>query len=363
MIEVKDIVVKTKGFSLNDVSLTVKTGSCHVIIGPTGCGKTTLIEAIIGFRPIQRGRILLNGTDITALPVNKRGFSYVPQDLALFPHMTVEENILYGIKYGNLSEKKARIDAAYEIAALLGITYLFKRKPANLSGGERQRVALARALAPGHKYILLDEPLSALHEGMKKELWFLLKALQNKYELTMILVSHDMNETFFLADDISVMIDGVIQQTDEKKMLYNHPANSQIATYFGIKNIFDGEIINITEQHYKVYCKDINTEIQLPIVTMKSSLCLGTHIVIGIKAEDVIILRPDLPIKNDNLIDGIVTEIHFAGTKSIIMFKPQNSNRLIEIIMPEFALSKLNLKPQAFAIISLKSERIFALKK
>lgn len=361
MIELQDLVIKARGFALKNVSLTINTGSCHIIIGPTGCGKTTLIEAIMGFRAIQRGRILLNGTDITALPIYKRGFSYVPQDLALFSHMTVKENISYGIKYGNLLNKKERIEASHELAALLGISHLFNRRPTTLSGGERQRVALARALAPGNKYLLLDEPLSALHEGMKQELWFLLKELQNKYELTMVLVSHDMNETFFLADDISVMINGVIQQTGEKTRIYSQPANSMVARYFGIGNIFDGEVTGITEQYYKIYSKDINTDIILPIVNIKNSLSIGNHIKFGIRAEDIIILRPDLPIKKDNLIDGIITEIHFAGAKSIIMFKPQNSNRFIEIIMPDFALSKLNLKPQALTIASLRSERIFLL--
>lgn len=121
---------------------------------------------------------MLDGKDITNLPVHKRRFSYVPQDLAIFPHLTVEENIFYGIRHGAVRDKKIKYEAAIEMAKLLGIFHLLKRKAVNLSGGERQRVALTRALAPGHKYLLLDEPLSALHEGMKKELWFLLKELQ-----------------------------------------------------------------------------------------------------------------------------------------------------------------------------------------
>lgn len=363
MIELRGISVQGHGFSLKDVSLTVQTGSCHCLIGPTGCGKTTLLEAILGLRTIKEGRIFLDDRDITALPIHERGFSYVPQDLAIFPHLTVEENILYGITHGKVLNKEQRCKAAINLAESLAISHLLKRKPINLSGGERQRVALARALAPGNRYLLLDEPFSALHEGMKRELWFLLKRLQTEYGLTIFMVSHDMNETFFLADYITVMIDGKIHQTDEKKSIYRHPKNLQVARYFGIKNIFDAVITGVTDSHYRIYCKGIDAELMLPASKLKATTSIGMELTIGIRSEDVIVLRPDLPIKQDNLITGLITHTHFAGTTSIVRFQPQNTTKIIEIIMPEFAVAKLQLTHGSPATISLKSERLFVLEK
>lgn len=358
MIELKSLFVQTKGFSIKDISLTVKHGSWHCLIGPTGCGKTTLIEAVLGLRKIQKGTILLEGRDITNLPVHERGFSYVPQDLSIFPHLTVEENIFYGIRHGKVLNKEERHRAALELAELLGISHLLKRKAVNLSGGERQRVALARALAPGHKYLLLDEPLSSLHEGMKKELWFLLKELHQKYHLTILMVSHDLEETFFMADYVSVMIDGVIQQTDKKDIVYSNPLNLEIARFFGIKNIFEAEIKGKEERYYRLYCSALNTEILLPVNKINKPV---KDVTFGIRSEDIIILRPDLPMKKENLLLGIIRDIYPAGSNSIAIFRPNNSNELIEITMPDFAFTKLALKPSMTATVSLRTERLFVL--
>lgn len=365
MIELKDLSVQTKGFALKDISLTVQTGSCHVLIGPTGSGKTTLLEAILGLRKIQKGKILLDGKDITDMPVHERGFSYVPQDLAIFPHLSVEENIVYGIRYGTVSNKKDRYDEAIKMANLLGIAHLLKRKAVDLSGGERQRVALARALAPGHRYLLLDEPFSSLHEGMKKGLWFLLKELQKKYRLTILMVSHNIQEAFFLADFVSVMINGVIHQTDKKDLVYLYPLNLEVAKFFGIKNIFKAEIIGKENNYYKAYCRELNTEIMLPIYLFANSPDhphIGSSITFGIRSEHIIILRPDLVMRRENLLTGIIKEIYTSGPVSTIIFEPDNSNALIEIVMPEFALSKLSPKPLMAATISLRPERLFVLR-
>lgn len=361
MIEVKDIFIQTRGFSIKDASLNVHAGSCHCLIGPTGCGKTTLLEAILGLRKIQKGKILLDGKDITNLPVHERGFSYVPQDLAIFPHLTVADNISYGIKHGALSDKQKRYESALQIAESLGISHMLKRKTVNLSGGERQRVALARALAPGHRYLLLDEPLSALHEGMKKELWFLLKELQKKYHLTILMVSHDTEETFFLADYVSVMIDGIIHQTDTKEKVYTEPQNIEVARFFGIKNIFDAEIIGVEDKDYVLYCKELNNRILLPVDKMDERRN-DSLLTFGIRAEDVIILRPDLPVRKNNLLTGTVTEIYPMGCNVTVIFKPHNSERTIEIVLPDFAFSKLTLKPSMPVTVSLRSERLFVLK-
>ncbi len=362
MIEIKGMCVRSKDFLLKDVNLTVQSGSCHVVIGPTGCGKTTLLEATLGLRKLQEGEIWVDGKNVTHLPPHKRGFSYVPQDLALFPHLTVWENIIYGIKQSKIKNKTELYKLASELAEALGITHLLKKDIKNLSGGEKQRVALARALASGRKYLLLDEPFSALHEGMKKELWILLKNLQKAYELTILMVSHDLEETFFLSDYVSVMIEGTIRQTDKKEKVYRFPSDLEVAKYFGIKNIFSGKIIAMNDNNYLVYSEELKAKISIPSSSTSFKFNIGDTVSFGIRKEDVMILRPDLPRKNDNLLSGVITAIYPKGASVLVMFVPSGSDRSIEIEVPEYASSKLNLKTQSQAIVSLTSERIFVLK-
>ena len=362
MIEIKGLTVRAGDFSLRDISLTVQTGTCHVVIGPTGCGKTTLLEAILGLRELQRGEVMVNGRNLTALPSHKRGFSYVPQDLALFPHLTVEENITYGIRHGSIQDRIELYKLASRLAESLGITHLIKKDIRNLSGGEKQRVALARALASGCKYLLLDEPFSSLHEGMKRDLWFLLKELQREYELTVLMVSHDIEETFFLADYVSVMIDGRIHQTDKKDRVYRSPSDMEVARYFGIKDIFSGEVTDINDNNYILYSEELKAEISLPLSATSHRYNTGDEVTFGIRQEDVMIMRPELIKKGDNLLSGLITAIYPKGSSVLAIFVPHNSECTIEIDMPEYAATKLNLKISMPVTVSLRSERLFVLR-
>ncbi len=359
MLDVIEIDINVKGFSIKNISLNVKTHTIHCLIGPTGCGKTTLLEAILGLRKIKKGKIFLEGKDITNFPVHKRGFSYVPQDLAIFPHLTVQENIFYGIHYGNVKDKKESYKRAIELAKILGISHLLQRRAVNLSGGERQRVALARALASDQKYILLDEPFSSLHEGMKKELWFLLKELQKKFDFTILMISHDLEEIFFLSDYISVMMEGRILQTDKKEIVYYNPKTLPIAKFLGIKNIFSAKFISVEQEYYKFYCDSLQKEIILQ--KQKIENFSKKNIMLGIRSEDILILRSDPPKKNENLLKGVIKEIFSAGSNVTILFQPYGSQELLEIIIPEFVVIQLSLKPQIEAIAELRSERFFVL--
>lgn len=360
MIQIEDLWIEYKGFSLREINLTVLPNTCHLLIGPTGCGKTTLLEAILGLRKISRGKILLEGRDITHLPVYKRGFSYVPQDLAIFPHLTVEENIIYGIKYGRVQEKEKRLKWAMKLAEVLGISHLLKKKANLLSGGERQRVALARALAPGQRYLLLDEPFSSLHPGLKRELWGLLKDLQKSFSLTILMVSHDLEESFFLADYVTVMIEGKILQSDTKEKIYREPKNIKVVSYFGIKNIFNGIIKKANQREAIIFCEELNKELTLPAEkVLKTSF---PKIKFGIREEEVIILRSDLPFRKENLLEGVVEEIHSFGPKAWVRFKPLHAKGVIEIILPDYALNKLQLESFKRITITLPKERLFVLR-
>lgn len=361
MIEVSAISVSTKGFSLNNITLNVQAGSCHCLVGPTGCGKTTLLEAILGLRKVQKGTILLDGKDITNKSLHDRGFSYVPQDLAIFPHLTVKENIFYGIRYGVVADKQKRYESALEMADSLGLSSILHRKATNLSGGECQRIALARALAPGREYILLDEPLSALHEGMKKELWLLLKELQKRYNLTILMVSHDMEETYFLADHITIMTNGQIQQTGHKDEVYHLPATLEVAEFFGIKNIFNAEIKARNENNCTVYCKELASELLLPVERLAKLNKTVRGFLFGIRAQDIMFLRPDAPKNAQNYIEGKITAIYHKGSSALVLFTPNGSNATMEIDLPSYALAKLRLRESIKATASLPMEHIFVL--
>lgn len=173
-------------------------------------------------------------------------------------------------------------------------------------------------------------------------------------------------ESFFLADYISIMINGVIHQTDRKEEVYRYPRNLEVARYFGIKNIFEAKVTNISDGYYHVYCEELKTELLLPIdVVLKSfksnELAIFRSLIFGIRAEDVMILRPDLPIRNDNLLKGVVHSIYPMGSNLLVLFKPECSERVIDIVMPEYAITKLKLKPFMPVTVSLRSDRLFVL--
>jgi len=197
MIELENITWSTGArVILDDVTLTIPSGTYAVLMGSTGCGKTTLLEVLCGLRQPQKGRVLIDGRDVTALEPRERGIGYVPQDLALFPTLKVFDQIAFALKLRRLpADSRVR-----ELASELAISHLLDRQPEALSGGEKQRVAIARALAANPKLLLLDEPLSALDEAMRGEAAAMLKRIQQQHQLTVLHVTHSQAEAVQLAD-------------------------------------------------------------------------------------------------------------------------------------------------------------------
>lgn len=218
-----------------DISLEVKKGELLTLLGPSGCGKTTTLNLIAGFLIPDRGKIILNGTDITALPPHKRKIGIVFQDYALFPHMNVYKNIAFGLKMAGFDEKhiRKRVEELLKLTRLLGYE---QRNVTTLSGGEQQRVALARALAPHPELILLDEPLSALDAKLRKELRGEVRRIIKEIALTTIYVTHDQEEAMALSDRIAVMKEGKIEQIGTPFEIYNRPETSFVAEFVGMPN-------------------------------------------------------------------------------------------------------------------------------
>ncbi len=230
---------------VDDISIQLEKGEIGCLLGPSGCGKTTLLRAIAGFEPITHGKISLNSNVVSQvnkiLPPEKRQIGMVFQDFALFPHLNVANNIRFGIRHLKRSEQKQRIT---ELLSLIGLEKMRARFPHELSGGQQQRIALARALAPKPHLLLLDEPFSSMDVELRGELAREVRKILKQEQITAILVSHDQNEAFAMADNIGVMRDGKLQQWDSGYNLYHRPANPFVADFIGHGVFIDGVVID-----------------------------------------------------------------------------------------------------------------------
>ncbi|TRW50217.1 ABC transporter ATP-binding protein [Aliidiomarina halalkaliphila] len=228
---------------VDDVTLSLEEGEIGCLLGPSGCGKTTLLRAIAGFEPLQGGRIELNGKLVSSqaqlLPPEKRGVGMVFQDFALFPHLTVFDNIAFGIREQSQDEQKRRVHQLLEHVGLAGYG---PRYPHQLSGGQQQRIALARALAPKPQLLLLDEPFSSLDAELRESLATEVRALLKEEGITALLVTHDQQEAFALADKAGVMYHGRLLQWDTPYGLYHRPAHHLVADFIGVGVLLHGSV-------------------------------------------------------------------------------------------------------------------------
>ena len=238
-----DTVVKRFGktVAVNGLSLDIRENEFFALLGPSGCGKTTLLRMIAGFEVPDEGRIRLAGTDITEQAPEKRPLNLMFQSYALFPHMTVRQNLAYGLEMERLAkpEISARVE---EMLKTTDLQALAGRKPAELSGGQKQRVALARALIKRPKVLLLDEPLGALDKKLREKMQLELKRLQNEVGITFIIVTHDQEEALVMADRVAVLKDGSILQCGTPQEVYERPANRFVAGFIGVMNFIEGEV-------------------------------------------------------------------------------------------------------------------------
>ena len=227
--------------AVNDISLDIYPGEFFALLGPSGCGKTTLMRMLAGFETLDAGRITLAGEDISDAPPHKRPVNMMFQSYALFPHLTVEQNIAFGLKQEGLpkAEIKARVA---EMLALVKLEAFGKRKPDQLSGGQKQRVALARAVARKPRMLLLDEPLGALDKKLREETQFELMDLQVELGVTFLIVTHDQEEAMVMADRIAVMRDGKIVQIGRPEEVYETPSSRYVAEFLGDVNLFETRV-------------------------------------------------------------------------------------------------------------------------
>src|SRR5688572_24324148 len=225
--------------ALDRLSLDIFKGEFFALLGPSGCGKTTLLRLLAGFEVPDEGRILLDGDDIVPVPAHRRPVNMMFQSYALFPHLTVEGNVAFGLEQEALprSEISARV---MQMLALVQLESMAKRKPHQLSGGQRQRVALARSLVKRPRVLLLDEPLAALDKKLRGETQFELKRLQHEVGITFVVVTHDQEEALVMADRMAVLRDGRLLQCDTPHEIYERPADRFVADFIGVMNFVEG---------------------------------------------------------------------------------------------------------------------------
>ena len=240
-VEVTDLGVEFGAVTaLEDVSLSISEGELFTLVGPSGCGKTTLLRAIAGLEPPSRGRVTIGGHAVTDEPPEARNVGIVFQDYSLFPHLTVAENVGYGLRFHELSDGRAAAERVAELLELVDLAGLGDRDPAQLSGGQKQRVALARALAPEPDVLLLDEPLSALDARLRRELRVQVTAIQRDLAVTTVYVTHDQAEALAISDRVAVMRNGRLLQVETPETVYRQPASRAVAEFIGDNNVFEG---------------------------------------------------------------------------------------------------------------------------
>ena len=240
MIRIENLETRLTGFNLNGISLSIEKGEFFILMGPTGAGKTVLLEALAGLIPVKNGKILIRGKNVTQLPPEKRGIGIVYQDYVLFPHMTVTENIKYGLHFHKFSEGEIKKRFS-KLIEQLELIHLVHRIPLNLSGGELQRVALARALMVQPSVLLLDEPLSALDPNFRDDIRHGLKKIHQSSNTTFLMVTHDFTEAMSLGNRSAVMNNGSIEQLGNMEDIFQRPSTPFVADFVGMKNIFDAQ--------------------------------------------------------------------------------------------------------------------------
>jgi len=298
MLELKNISKSLGDFNLKNINLVVDDYEYLVILGPTGTGKTVLLEVIAGMYPPDRGSIYFNGTDITGFEPEERQIGFVYQDYLLFPHLNVRENILFGLKIRK-KPKTFMQTQLEQMVDVLRIEPLLNRYPATLSGGEQQRVAIARALITAPRLLLLDEPLSALDPQSRDSFRQELKRIHRMSGITTIHITHDFTEANALADRIAVVHDGQLEQVGQPEDIFNKPRSYFVAHFVGSENIYEGDI-SIKDGN-KIITVDGN---QLSVVTEYDG-----RVKMAIRPEDIIIAYDRLESSARNCLRGTVTEI------------------------------------------------------
>jgi spermidine/putrescine transport system ATP-binding protein len=296
--------------AVRNVSLEIREGEFFSLLGPSGCGKTTTLRMIGGFEQPDEGRILLRGEDVTASPPNRRNVNMVFQHYALFPHMSVGDNIAFGMRLKRVGqgEQRERVDEMLRIVRLEGLQ---KRRPAQLSGGQQQRVALARALVNRPAALLLDEPLGALDVKLRKQMQLELKRIQSELGTTFVYVTHDQEEALAMSDRIGVMNNGIVEQIGSPREIYEHPTTAFCADFIGSLNALDFTVDEIADGRLLSH---VSPRERL-VIPAANGHRQGDALKLAVRPERVRVDLADRPAPEDgSRLEGVVAEVVYLGS-------------------------------------------------
>ncbi len=305
-------------FTISNLSLTLNSGQILCLLGPSGCGKTTLLRLVAGLEILDSGTVWVNSQDVTHLPVHKRQFGMMFQDLALFPHKSIRENIAYGLQMSNQPREKIR-EVTAKMLALVGLEKMAHRDVADLSGGEKQRVALARSLAPGPKLLMLDEPLGALDRSLREHLLQEIRRILKELHVTAIFVTHDQTEALTMGDVVGIMNQGRLLQLDPPQDLYLKPQHSFVARFLGFQNLLPGRVRQDGA---------VETEVGI-LVGVQHQLRPGQRVVVVVRPEIAQTDPVDSRAHPYHKLSGVVQERIFSGQQYRIKLNLSHDRNLI----------------------------------
>lgn len=350
MIEIKDLSIDIGEFSLRDINLAIGDGEYFVILGPTGAGKTVLMECIAGLHHIKQGKIWLDKSEVTHLTPEERNVGYVPQDYVLFPFLNVVDNIAFGLRQAKYTgaEIQGRVK---NLARLMGISHLLSRDTRTLSGGEKQRVAIARALATSPRILLLDEPLSALDHRTSKSLRQELRRVHRELRVTTVHITHDLMEAVEMADRVGIILNGRVAQVAEPEKLLFYPEGEGVSDFIGAPNILDCDYCHgIGQGVVEVGCGGLKLVVPHDGNSIQKVAILPRHIYVsGTKP-------PGLGV---NCFKGSITDIKYASNTVRMWIGVGEKNLLAEI--PQYIFEEMNLAVgrEVFLILRLRRIRVF----
>ena len=316
--------------AVDDLTLEIPRGAFYALLGPSGCGKTTTLRMIGGFEDPTAGRVYLGGDEVTQLPPYKRDVNTVFQSYALFPHLSVEKNVSFGLERRGTSKDEVRTRVA-EALEMVQLAEYGKRRPAQLSGGQQQRVALARALVNRPRALLLDEPLGALDLRLRKQLQIELKRIQQDVGITFVHVTHDQEEAMSMADTIAVMNEGRIEQAGSASDLYERPRTEFVANFLGVSNLVDAKLTSTEGDTSSVETHD-GAHLTLPADRIEGRAGSGSAVRVGVRPEKITLVPAgqDCP-SGANVLRGTVVVAAFLGVSIQYLIRAAGGEELTVI--------------------------------
>lgn len=357
MLSLENINISVGNFRIKDLSLQLQEGRCHVLVGTTGSGKTMLLETVVGLRQMQSGTVAFAGRDLTSVSPENRFISYLPQDLCLFPNLNVRDNVLFGLRMRNVPAGESEERLA-RLAVSMDISHLLEREVENLSGGEKHRVALARAIIAENSLVLLDEPFSSLNLGLKRKLWNLLRRMQRQNNLTLLLVTHDLEEALFLGDDLSLIANGKLLESGPASEVFCAPKSVSAACILGTENFINVSYAGGDGEHHLFKSDKLNFtfKVRSSYPSFFGADFATANFCIGIRAADIHINHQNM--SSDGLIMKI-EDIQSKGPRSQLLLSDDSGEFSLSAEISMDALDGLEIGKKIS--VDFRSENLMAL--